>query len=195
MGDSWNTRTLSFADLNPTRRFKDFKDKNTSCIGMAKQPMDIAEKVMKDVTLETLYQTAYEKQPHFIKLPDFSETERASGINPHPAASWRAKFEFMLVMWEKKNADEGPCGIPPHAGVSWRSKYEFMDKLWLQQKVDHATMSSRWEEGRRVLCAEIVKKDAAIALLEEERRLLRAEIAKKTPVIAVIDEDPTCSAK
>ena len=161
---------------------------------MVKQSMDIAEKVMKDVTLETLYQTAYGKHPYF-KLVDYGETERASDVNPLPAASWRAKFEFMLVMWEKKNADEGPCGVPPHAGISWRSKYEFMDKLWLQQKVDHATMSSRWEEGRRVLCAEIVKKDAAIALLEEERRLLRAEIAKKTQVTTAIEEDPTCSAK
>jgi hypothetical protein len=194
MGDSWNTRTLSFADMNPTRRFKDFKDNNTSCIGMVNPSMDIAEKAMKGVTLETLYQTAYGKQPHFIKLPDFSETERASGINPHPAASWRAKFEFMLVMWEK-NTDEGPCGVPPHAAVSWRSKYEFMDKLWLQQKVDMAAAKEKWEEGRRVLCAEIVKKNAAIALLEEERRLLRAEIAKKTQVAVVVDEDPTCSAK
>ena len=80
MGDSWNTRTLSFADMNPTRRFKDFKDNNTSCIGMVNPSMNIAEKAMKGVTLEELYQTAYGKQPHFIKLPDFSETERASGI-------------------------------------------------------------------------------------------------------------------
>ena len=191
MGDSWNTRTLSFADMNPTRRFKDFKDNNTSCNGMVKQSMDIAEKAMKGVTLETLYQTAYGKHPYF-KLADYGETERASGVNPLPAASWRAKFEFMLVMWEK-NADEGPCGVPPHAAVSWRSKYEFMDKLWLQQKVDMAAAKEKWEEGRRVLCAEIVKKDAAIALLEEERRLLRAEIAKKTQVAVVVDEDPTCS--
>ena len=68
-----------------------------------------------------------------------------------------------------------------------------MDKLWLQQKVDMAAAKEKWEEGRRVLCAEIVKKDAAIALLEEERRLLRAEIAKKTQVAVVVDEDPTCS--
>jgi hypothetical protein len=101
MGDSWNTRTPSFADLNPIRNFKDFRNKNTSCIGHY-QPSS-APKVFETVSIDDLYKTAYGHYPRF-KLETFSEHEKESGVNPHPAASWRAKFEYMLAIWEKQNA-------------------------------------------------------------------------------------------
>lgn len=100
MGDSWNTRTLSFADLNPIRNFKDFRNKNTSCIGHYQSSS--ASKVFETVSIDDLYKTAYGHYPHF-KLETFSEHEKESGVNPHPAASWRAKFEYMLAIWEKQN--------------------------------------------------------------------------------------------
>ena len=63
---------------------------------------------MKDVTLEQLYQkiqrsknwsTLYTR----AKLDDFGESYSASCVNPHPAASWNAKYLFMLELWEENS--------------------------------------------------------------------------------------------
>lgn len=63
---------------------------------------DVVNEALKDITLEQLYQTVYGKYPGIKTLDDVTETEPASGVNPHPAASWRAKFEFMFEQWEQE---------------------------------------------------------------------------------------------
>jgi len=62
---------------------------NTSCLGLPAPWSTYAEQSMKDVSLKTVY----------LSYSQGHEREIASGINPNPAASWRAKYDFMLVKW------------------------------------------------------------------------------------------------
>lgn len=62
---------------------------NTSCLGLPVPWCYYAEQSMKDTTLKTVY-LSY-SQGHELDAP--------SGVNPNPAASWRAKYDYMLVKW------------------------------------------------------------------------------------------------
>jgi hypothetical protein len=72
---------------------------NTSCIGLPAPWCDYANESMKDVSLQTIYNSYSQSR----------DVEQPSGINPHPAASWRAKYDYTLVLWKtavRKYEDE-----------------------------------------------------------------------------------------
>ena len=62
---------------------------NTSCLGLPAPWSTYAEQSMKDVSLKTVY----------LSYSQNHETEVSSRFNPNPAASWRAKYDYMLVKW------------------------------------------------------------------------------------------------
>jgi len=69
---------------------------NTSTLSLPAPWCHYAEQSMKDVTLKTVY----------LSYSQGHERETPSGINPNPAASWRAKYDYMLVKW---NNDMEEC--------------------------------------------------------------------------------------
>ena len=62
---------------------------NTSCLGLPVPWANYAEQSMKDVSLKTVY----------LSYSQGHERDVPSGVNPNPAASWRAKYDYMLVKW------------------------------------------------------------------------------------------------
>ena len=64
---------------------------NTSSLGLPVPWCYYAEQSMKDVSLKTVY----------LSYSQSHEQETPSGINPNPAASWRAKYDYMLVKWNE----------------------------------------------------------------------------------------------